>query len=104
MTSYKPQGRTLRRVILSLAHRFGNYYNFGFHEVLVAISRVELGTDIRILPPHSGSNKVFDYLAKLKPNPEIMQLLAGLRSGQWVPEHAWFEKEKLKPIRRTANN
>jgi hypothetical protein len=93
MTSFKAQGRTLPRVILSLAHRFGSYNNFSFHEILVAISRVKMGDDIRIIPPHNKQTKSFDYLSKLRPNPEIMQLLKGLQTLRWNPEMAWSERQ-----------
>jgi hypothetical protein len=46
--------RSHSSVILSLAHRYGSYNNFSFHELLVAISGVKLGEDIRIIPPHDN--------------------------------------------------
>jgi hypothetical protein len=89
MTSFKAQGRTLDRVILSLAHRYGNCNNFSFHEFLVAISRVKSGDHIRIIPPYDNQYNMFNYLKQLRPNPEIMQLLKGLESGKWNAQAAW---------------
>jgi hypothetical protein len=93
MTSFKAQGRTLHRVILSLTHRYGSGHNFSFHEFLVAISRVELGEHIRIMPPIDNQTNKFDYLETLRPNQEIMQMLKGLQSGKWDPETAWQARE-----------
>jgi hypothetical protein len=95
MTSFKAQGRTLPRVILSLAHRFGPSYNFSFHELLVAISRVKMGTHIRIIPPRDNQTRSFDYLANLRPNKQIMQLLRGLQTLRWNPEMAWNNRDLL---------
>jgi hypothetical protein len=54
---------------LSLAYRVGAYNNFTFHEFLVAISRVQLGDDIRIIPPYDNQMNMFNYLEDVRANP-----------------------------------
>jgi hypothetical protein len=51
-----------------------------------------MGNHVRILPSIDNQTNKFDYLEKLEPNPQIMQLLEGLQSGTWDAKKAWDAK------------
>ena len=74
ITFHKIQGQTVKKLILDLNQRPGKKLgSLCFHEFYVGLSRVKLGDDLRILPPHKENS--FEYLKKLKPPDDLIQWL-----------------------------
>lgn len=73
VTVGKVQGKTCVKVILQLNKRnFMPYLTF--HMLIVELSRVKKGDDIRLVPPQPG-NASLDYLAQLKPSEDLLTWL-----------------------------
>jgi hypothetical protein len=97
ITAYKAQGRTMPQAIIALEERCGHFNNFGFHEIFVALSRVQRNEDIRLLCRGDSKEFKYDYLELLKPTATVLQFLAGFQAtGTWNEQHAWSEKLRLE--------
>jgi Viral (Superfamily 1) RNA helicase len=54
MTVHKAQGRTIPRVVLALAHRENSNNQMSYASIYVALSRVKLTSDLRIMYHDTG--------------------------------------------------
>jgi hypothetical protein len=85
------------QAIIALEERCGHFNNFGFHEIFVALSRVQRNEDIRLLCRGDSKEFKYDYLELLKPTATVLQFLAGFQAtGTWNEQHAWSEKLRLE--------
>lgn len=79
LTFHKVQGQTLDAVALVLDHRV-SLPRLTFETLLVGLSRVRTGRDLRVLDP--GVRR-FGHLAKLKMNPIFHIWLSMYENGSW---------------------
>lgn len=100
VTVYKIQGQTLDRVIIDLNYR-PFQPQFGFHALMVAVSRVRSSSNIRILPRQPGSPPL-EYLVEVKPDPTLLVWLQGYEqinnneAATWSVQIAQAELDKLQ--------
>ena len=81
ITFHKLQGKTLPKLIIQLNER-PFLPHLTYNGLLVALSRVKLRKDLRILPITSGTD--LQYLKKLSPDPNLQIWLRGYDSnGIW---------------------
>ena len=67
VTIHKAQGRTIRRVILSISEHPVNFNKMTWEGLYVALSRVKLRDHIRLLL-RNGDRTTMDYIGNLKKN------------------------------------
>jgi hypothetical protein len=82
MTADKMQGCTLPKVVLTLAQRVDFLCRLNHCRLLVAISRVRSGKDLRAIFPRDHATGKIDYeeceyLTRLKPDQNLIAMLAG---------------------------
>lgn len=85
-TLHKIQDKTIDSIILQLNQRRGSLMPINMFGLLVALSRVTHGNNIRILPPHEGES-IASFLANLKelrPCPYLSRWRQGItENGSW---------------------
>ena len=77
ITYHKVQGQTMNKIILDLNKRPPSLKQLDFHAFYVGMTRVELPTNIRILPCQDDSN--FKHLLDLKPNKNLKSWLNNIK-------------------------
>ena len=107
VTVHKIQGQTLDRVIIDLNYR-PFQPQFGFHALMVAVSRVRSSCNIRILPRQPGAPSL-DYLINVKPNPTLLIWLQGFEkksqneAATWSVEKAQAALDNITTTTTTRN-
>ena len=101
MTLHKAQGRTLPAVILALSVRPTHVTQIRFDGIFVAISRVEMADDIRLLLYNPLDYSPLDYITQLKPPKHIQQYFSGfsLPGSNWDAEKAFEHRLRDSCIR-----
>lgn len=82
ITVHKAQGRTLRKVIIALSSCNVSNCAFSFQQLLVALSRVQKGDDIRLLLTGTTEEEKWNsiiFINTLKRDPSIAYFFAGFR-------------------------
>lgn len=80
ITIHKAQGMTLKKVILAVGSRPGQF-NLKYNSLYVAFSRVETADNIRLLLPIGSNWSELFYISKLQPDPAVASYFAGFRSN-----------------------
>lgn len=100
-TVHKSQGRTMRRVILALSERNASCCDMTYAHIYVALSRVRMADDIRLLL-HEETSGVYnwsnlEYITSLKPDKAIKAFFAGFaeRPDHWDPNAALAMYDEL---------
>ena len=98
MTVHKAQGRTISRVVLDLTDFPSAFGRIKFAALYVAMSRVQFGCHIRLLPHTNGSSPFdpmqhYKYISSLKPDRDAMAFYYGFSnsdkySSTWSPRKA----------------
>ena len=80
VTFHKVQGKTLKRVILSLNHRKGfGRSTISYNCFLVGVSRVTCSAHLRRLPKFSQEDLF--HVTKLRPSPELLKWSTAYKNG-----------------------
>lgn len=108
-TLHKIQGKTIDRIILQLNQRRGSLMPINMFGLLVALSRVTHGDNIRILPPHEGESmdSFLAYLKELRPCPYLSRWRQGItENGSWQHRAppTLDPKQTRKKARRTVSS
>ena len=80
MTVHKAQGRTIRRLILSLSCHPCGTLRLTWEALYVALSRVRRRDDIRILLMRGKDRKDLDYVSDLKKDKNVRYYFGGFRN------------------------
>jgi len=82
--------------VISLQERTGHKYNFSFHELFVALSRVRSADSIRLMHAPDASDEDFKYINDLRPNKNVLCFLAGFQAtGTWRHDDVWAMTKTL---------
>ena len=105
MTVHKAQGRTIPKVVLALAHRDNANIQMKYASIYVALSRVKLASDLRILTHDSGprpGDLGLKYITHLKHCVHVLDYYAGFdkqtQGGIWNPQ-ASLAAKRLRSTR-----
>jgi hypothetical protein len=110
LTCHKLQGATVKKLILELNQRPFQPH-FTYYMLLVALSRVSSGADIRIMPLFTKEGQKVSplaYLKKLRPDDNLRIWFAGFRrqcdggDGSWDPVLALAEKHRLDELKSAS--
>jgi hypothetical protein len=100
MTVHKAQGKTLDEEIIAVDERPAGLPSFTYAHLLVALSRVRKGDDLRILTAAPTRAEAFAYIKKLRPNGDIKAYFDGYsqdNSDRWNAQLAlasWVSQKK----------
>ena len=101
MTVHRAQGRTIPKVVLALAHRDNSLTQMTYASIYVALSRVKLTSDLRILYHSCGPRPGIlglQYITHLRHCIHVLDYYTGFESshhgGIWNPSKSLATKFK----------
>ena len=99
MTVHKAQGRTIRRLILSLSEHPCSVLRLSWEALYVALSRVRRKDDIRILLKKDEGRGALAYVSNLKKDRYVGYYFGGFRTGEEGSPQRWNRHAALDAMR-----